>query len=131
MRADLLAGAGLRLATNSMRQIMNIYASPSMQGFYTDDIHGANMPMDAVEITEQQWMDLINGQASGKIINWDTLTLINPPAPSASDVIKRQITALESTATPRRVREAVLGIDNGWLKSLNDQIAALRAQLGA
>ena len=40
-----------------------------------------------------------------------------------------QIQALEATVTDRRVREAVLGVDDNWLKNLNDQIAALRAQL--
>jgi len=40
-----------------------------------------------------------------------------------------QIAKLEATITQRRQREAVLGIDNGWLADVNAQIAALRAQL--
>lgn len=40
-----------------------------------------------------------------------------------------QISTLEATQTPRRVREAVNGIDNGWLKKLDAQIATLRGQL--
>jgi hypothetical protein len=42
---------------------------------------------------------------------------------------RQQIAALESTVTPRRQREAILGIDNGWLADVNAQIATLRAQL--
>lgn len=49
--------------------------------------------------------------------------------PSNNDKIKQQIAELESQQTERRIREATLGIDNGWLKNLNDQIAALRSQL--
>ena len=51
------------------------------------------------------------------------------PTPSANDRIREEITILEASVTARRVREAVLGIDNGWLKNLNDQIAALRTKL--
>lgn len=43
--------------------------------------------------------------------------------------IKQQIFKLESDITNRRLREAVLGIDNGWLANVNQQIADLRAQL--
>lgn len=49
--------------------------------------------------------------------------------PTPNQIILSSIAALEATVTPRRSREAVLGLDNGWLKNLNDQIAALRAQL--
>lgn len=44
------------------------------------------------------------------------------------DIIS-QINALESQQTPRRIREAALGDDNGWLENLDTQIAALRSQL--
>ena len=47
------------------------------------------------------------------------------PAPTVHD----QIAALESTITPRRIREAVLGSDSGWLANMAAQIVALRAQL--
>ena len=40
-----------------------------------------------------------------------------------------QISALEATQTPRRIRNAMAGTDNGWLAALETQIAALRAQL--
>ena len=54
---------------------------------------------------------------------------IEASKPSANELIMQQIAGLESTATERRYREAVLGIDEGWLKNLNDEIASLRAQL--
>ncbi len=43
--------------------------------------------------------------------------------------IQQQIAQLEASATPRRIREATLGTDNGWLKNLNAQIAALRVKV--
>ena len=41
----------------------------------------------------------------------------------------QRITELEATITIRRIREAALGTDGGWLKNVDDQIAALRATL--
>lgn len=46
-----------------------------------------------------------------------------------NEVLLSQIQTLEATVTDRRIREAVLGVDNNWLRNLNDQIATLRAQL--
>lgn len=49
---------------------------------------------------------------------------------SANDEsLKSQIRVLENQQTPRRIREAIAGTDNGWLAGVNTQIAALRAQL--
>lgn len=41
----------------------------------------------------------------------------------------RAIAALESQITPRRLREAVLGIDGGWLETKNAEIKKLRESL--
>ncbi len=43
--------------------------------------------------------------------------------------IKSEIAVLESSITSRRIREAILGTDSGWLASLNTQITTLRQQL--
>jgi hypothetical protein len=40
-----------------------------------------------------------------------------------------QISILEAQITTRRMREASLGIDNGWLADIDAQIATLRKQL--
>lgn len=39
------------------------------------------------------------------------------------------IAILEASITPRRLREAVLGVDNGWLAGVENQIALERAKL--
>lgn len=78
---------------------------------------------------------LFAGQAQGYDIgkdqNGDPI-LVEPPAAApltGNDLIKSQIAELESQQTKRREREALLGIDNGWLADLEDQIQALRVQL--
>lgn len=45
------------------------------------------------------------------------------------DDIYLQILELEAQITPRRLREAILNADGGWLQTINTQIAALRASL--
>ena len=62
----------------------NQFYSASTGGFYTSEIHGDNIPADAVEITEQQWKDLLDGQSNGKVIMPDANgypTLQDPPPP--------------------------------------------------
>jgi hypothetical protein len=51
------------------------------------------------------------------------------PIPDREDLIKRQINFIESEITIRRIREAILDIDNGWLSEKEDQIASLRSKL--
>jgi len=49
---------------------MTKFYSQTTNGFYTSDIHSA-MPSDVVEITEQQWLALLDGQANGQQIQAD------------------------------------------------------------
>lgn len=44
------------------------FYSKSTGGFYTREIHGDNIPADAVEITEAEHAVLIEGQSQGKRI---------------------------------------------------------------
>lgn len=51
-------------------------------------------------------------------------------AAAARNAILRQIAALEATVTARRVRESILTeAGAAWLADVDQQIAALRAQL--
>ena len=52
------------------------------------------------------------------------------PLVEANENLKEQISALEASITPRRIREAVLSTEGEtWLKGVNDQITTLRGQL--
>ena len=48
---------------------------------------------------------------------------------SPNDDVKQQIDALEATVTQRRLREAILGTDKGWLADVDAQITERRASL--
>lgn len=45
-----------------------MFYSASTGGFYSREIHGANMPPDSIEIGEEAHADLIKGQDQGKRI---------------------------------------------------------------
>ena len=63
--------------------------SASTNGFYTESIHGHNIPADAVEITEDEHAALLEGQALGKLIVADEYgcpILIDPPQPTVEEV---------------------------------------------
>ena len=103
-------------------------------GFYDEAIHGDSIPSDAVEITNEEHQALLEGQSQGKIISADKNgkpVLVDPPLPDpVPPTILEQITAIESTITNRRLREAALTEEGkAWLAAKDAEIAALRAQL--
>jgi hypothetical protein len=51
---------------------MKLFYSKSRKGFYNDTLHTeAFIPKDAVEISEEAYKSLFDGQSSGKILKWD------------------------------------------------------------
>jgi len=68
---------------------MTIYYASSTGGFYNTDINTV-IPLDAVEITEENYQTLLNGQSSGQVITADAQgypILINRvvPIPTAEE----------------------------------------------
>ena len=109
-----------------------IFYAASTGGFYSDAIHGKSKPADAVEITTEKHAELLAAQGEGKRITAGAggyPVALDRPALTSNQMIIQQIAALESTVTQRRIREAALGTDGGWLLALDGQIAALRANL--
>lgn len=65
-----------------------LYAA-STGGFYTPEIHGANIPPDAVEVTDSIYAALLSGQAEGKVIVPDgsgSPVLQDRPPPSVDEI---------------------------------------------
>jgi hypothetical protein len=56
---------------------------------------------------------------------WDGIAWADKPQPTTEDLIKAEIVRLEAQVTERRQREAILGIDNGWLRKQNDLITQI------
>lgn len=106
--------------------------SPTTGAFYPLGIsYGSGLPSDVVEISVDDHAAVLAARAAGGSTTFfdGKFTILAPPAPTARQTAITQIAELEATVTQRRLREAALGTDNGWLKAIDAQIAALRATL--
>jgi hypothetical protein len=110
---------------------MSKFYSKTTNGFYDSLIHN-NMPVDAVEISDETYSSILEAQAAGANISGDesgnpifTVTVI--PAPRLA--IIQQMILLENQITARRRDEAILGTDGGWLLAQRASITALRDTL--
>lgn len=67
-----------------------MFYSAEKNGFYAPEIHGDNIPADAVEITVEEHQILLEGQSQGKLIQTDVNgrpTLVDPPPPTTDQII--------------------------------------------
>ena len=75
-----------------------MFYSKSTGGFYTPEIHGDNIPADAVEITEAEHAALLEGQSQGKLIVADESgrpILQDPPPPTAEQIVAQYTAAVQ------------------------------------
>lgn len=66
-----------------------MFYSKETGGFYSLEIHGVDMPADAVEVSKKEYAKLMQGQASGKRITADANgfpILAGPAAPTVDDL---------------------------------------------
>jgi hypothetical protein len=107
------------------KQTQYLY-SPSTNGFYLRG-QSSVIPADAVSITDEE-----HAACAGKVLlpGPDGKPLVQDPLKlTEGQFVLQQIAKLEADITPRRLREAVLGIDDGWLDGIDSEISALRAKL--
>lgn len=72
-----------------------MYYAKSTNGFYSHEIHGDNMPSDAVEITAEEHAALLEGQSNGKVIDSDKdgYPFLADPAPPTEEELQQQANA--------------------------------------
>lgn len=65
-----------------------MYYSASTNGFYLPEINGPDMPSDAVEIAPERYRDLMEGQASGKVLTSEKgLPVLKNPVPGTNSAV--------------------------------------------
>lgn len=73
-----------------------MFYSATTHGFYCPEIHGADIPDDAVELTQEQYEALLEGQSQGKQIVADahgSPTLVDRPLNRAALIADRRYQA--------------------------------------
>jgi len=71
-----------------------MFYSKSTNGFYSSEIHGDNIPADAVEITDAEHAWLLEGQSAGKLIKADEKGfpfLADQPLPTPEQILAQQL----------------------------------------
>lgn len=106
-----------------------MFYSKSTGGFYTREIHGDNIPADAVEITSEQHSELIEGQSQGKLIQADANgrpVLADPPPPTTEQIIAQYTAGVQQhldTFAQTRNYDGILSLCT-YATSLNAKFAA-------
>lgn len=84
-----------------------MFFSPTTGGFYTREIHGDNIPADAVEITDAYHSGLLAAQSIGKRIEPDASgypVAVDPPPPTLADAQAAALAAIDAAAGAARAR---------------------------
>lgn len=121
-----------------------MFYSATTGGFYDREIHGDNIPADAVEISAEEHAALLKGQSNGKIIAGDENgypVLQDTPLPDTTAVRRAEIisrlTAIDAESI-RPAREVSAALAAGQLApafsvsklaALETEAASLRTEL--
>ena len=100
-----------------------MFYSKSTGGFYSAEIHGENIPSDAVEITKEKYAELITGQTQGQQIVGDK---------SGHPVLTHAISVALSYAEKREreyppITDYLDGVVKGDQSQIDSYIAACQA----
>lgn len=79
-----------------------MYYSKTAAGFFCKSIHGGDIPADSVEISDEQYILLLDGQSSGKIIEADKSgvpVLRDSILPSKRDLVDAELSTCFAQAS--------------------------------
>lgn len=80
---------------------MQLYYAKSTNGFYAPEVNGVALPVDAVEITEEQHRALLQAQSTGKVIQAgaDGMPVaLDPPSPTFDAIKAAKLALLNAQA---------------------------------
>ena len=88
---------------------MTKFYSALTNGFYSEEMNGDTIPEDAIEITDEEWGALLDGQSKGKLISSDKKgrpVLKDYPAPTAE-----QLAVMAASEKAKLLALATIAID--------------------
>ncbi|WP_264384618.1 tail fiber assembly protein [Siccibacter colletis] len=99
--------------------------SPSLNGFYPENNDYPNLPKDVMIIPDELYLELLNGQAAGKVITphankkgYPFLTAQPEPSSSIAPVTRPADTAAQSDATEKeaeQMKSSLRSYANGFI----------------
>lgn len=107
-----------------------MFFSKSTMGFYAREIHGDEIPDDALEISKELYFSLLEDQSRGKIISCDDLGFpisIYPATPPLSDILDRVKEELRDMRAD--LLDAVTGIGFRAIVAGNQELAKEAVQI--
>lgn len=104
----------------------SVYPDFRGQTFYRKADRAA---VEVKEIGAGAILDLTDQAPTTEFDVWEDGQWVTDTTAQNNAAVMTAITALEAEVTQRRIREAVLGTDNGWLADLEAEIAVLRGQM--
>lgn len=99
-----------------------MFYSERTGGFYTQELHGSNIPDDAVEITSEEHSALLDGQSQGKSIRTDANGRPfneEPPARTLAAAKAQKIAALAAL----RYEKETAGVTVGGTMIMTDAVS--------
>lgn len=116
-----------------------MFYSASTGGFYSHEIHGDSIPSDAVEISDEVYEQLLNGNASGKRIIADDFgypVLADYPAPTYEQALAKLNAAYQADVDAYSKAFGTAYLADGTLQdtkqqAIRDQYAARKTQYAA
>lgn len=102
-----------------------IYCAASTAGFYDSDIHGEDIPSDALEISTAERDQLLEGQSRGKIIEFNDGRpyLADPAPPSALELATAEQSTRIATAN-QQIAIIKPAVDGGYAKPDHTKLLA-------
>jgi hypothetical protein len=88
---------------------MTKFYSALTNGFYSEEMNGDTIPEDAIEITDEEWGALLDGQSKGRLISSDKKgrpILKDYPAPTAE-----QLAVMAASEKAKLLALATIAID--------------------
>ncbi|MGE8178905.1 phage tail protein [Pseudomonas fluorescens] len=92
-----------------------MFYSADTRGFYSHETHGDTIPLDAVEITDEQYGALLEGQSIGKLITGgeDGYPVLVDPPPQSPEFF---------AAIERAWRDGQLAVTDGVVSRHRDEL---------
>jgi hypothetical protein len=112
-----------------------MFYSKSTKGFHSKEINGDNIPTDAVEISQDEYLALLDAQTQGKIIQWDSKKQSPiaaeplPPTTAELNAIRKTEILAELDAIDAKSIRALRSSDVQRLTDLEAQAVTLRTEL--